>query len=116
MSIDLDKDSIAIEYTSVKNNQGHEVSAAVLTPDLEGELALVYASTIKRLAEYLPSVPLSSIKRGLQAEIANAETLEDMMNVIEDELKFHKSVRMINAYQHEESNEEDVLEAQAHTA
>lgn len=89
--------TISVDYAEV-NQDGQIAQAAVLTPGLEGQLAIVYFETIKRLAGQLPSVPFDKIRTDLRNKLSFCNNLTEMLDIIGDELKFHKSVNLINFY------------------
>jgi len=66
-----------------------------LTPDYERALALVDMDVLHRLTALLPKADLYEIKRGLKVKISAARSIEDMIDMWEDFIAFHKSVNLI---------------------
>ena len=66
-----------------------------LTPDYEIALALVDMDVLHRLTALLPKADLHEIKRGLKVKISAARSIEDMIDMWEDFIAFHKSVNLI---------------------
>ena len=87
--------------TEVKTLQiNDETEAVILVPELSGELAIVYLETLQRITRRLNSVPFGTLKQDLINSISPCSNLEELVDVMEDEIKFHKSVNMINEYKH----------------
>lgn len=74
--------------------------AVILVPKLEGKLAIVDLETIKRLASNLPKVPFETLKQEIIEKLIGSENLEDVVFHMENELKFHKSINMIQNFQY----------------
>jgi hypothetical protein len=71
-----------------------------LTPDHERALALVDLSIVQRLAKLLPTSNLSNIKNTLVDKITfQCHTLEDLVETLEEEVAFHKTVNLLKAYE-----------------
>ncbi len=68
----------------------------VLTPDYERPLAIVDLAVIKRLSSYLPKANLYDIRSAFIDTLNNANDISEYVNVIAEELAFHKSVNLIN--------------------
>lgn len=66
-----------------------------LTPNYERPLALVDMDVLHRLTALLPKADLYEIKRGLKVKISAARSIEDMIDMWEDFIAFHKSVNLI---------------------
>lgn len=66
-----------------------------LTPDYKRALALVDLEVINRLTKLLPKADLYEIKRGLKVKISAARSIEDMIDMWEDFIAFHRSVNLI---------------------
>lgn len=77
---------------------GSDKPAVVLTPKFSGQLAVVDLGVIQRLASFLPEAHFGTIRRDLVAQIERADNLPAMLDIIEDELAFHKSINLITEY------------------
>lgn len=72
--------------------------AVVLTPEFKGAKAIVDLDVIKRLAKMLPLEHFGNVRRDLVTQIEGSNNLPEMLDIIESELAFHKSVNMITEY------------------
>jgi hypothetical protein len=72
--------------------------AALLVPEIKGQLAVVHLPTIKRLASLLPKASLTTIVEEMQVKIANASSLADYAQILEEELAFHQSINLITEW------------------
>lgn len=79
-----------------------EQTAIAMVPALEGQMAIVYLDTIKRLASYLPKANWTEIRDSIISKFHDAIGLEALLEIMEEELKFHKSVNMINEFEPEQ--------------
>jgi hypothetical protein len=77
---------------------GENKEAVLLVPEIEGQLAIVHLATIKRLATYLPQVHISEIKDEMREHISHCRNLEEYVQLLENELAFHKSINLITSY------------------
>jgi len=77
---------------------GREVDAVDFTSAQPREKAIVDLSTLLRVTSMLKAVPLRQIREDLVSAIRETATLENMVQVIEDEAAFHRSVNLINTY------------------
>lgn len=85
------KDTEESKFVDVDGQQ-----VLVLTPDYQRPLALVDLAVIKRLSSYLPKANLYDIRSTFINELNNANDISEYVNVIAEELAFHKSVNLIN--------------------
>jgi hypothetical protein len=73
-------------------------TAISFVPEDSKELAIVPLSVIQRLAKDLPNAPLSSHKHQLKEQILASSTLEDMVQICESFVDFHRTVNLIAEY------------------
>lgn len=85
--------------TITNNGTDERSQAVVLVPKFGGKLAIVDLNTIKRLASLLPSADLTEIKQYFKSRLNATTTLEQYLQVLEEELAFHKSINMITEYE-----------------
>lgn len=83
-------------YVKVQNKNGEHQDVVNLAPGLEGELAIVYLETLQRLTKNLSTTNFRAVKSAMLDMIRECDTLEQMCAVMENELKFHKTVNLIN--------------------
>lgn len=76
--------------------------AVSMVPALEGQLAIVYFDTIMRLASYLPKANWRQIRDEIIQDLQNSAGLENILEIMENEIKFHKSVNIIQEYKPEQ--------------
>lgn len=67
-------------------------------PENSRAIAIVDLKVLKKLVKQLPSVPLTTIKNALANEILDTDTLNELMELLEDEIAFHKSVNDIQEF------------------
>lgn len=85
--------------TITNNGTDERSQAVVLVPKFGGKLAIVDLNTIKRLAAMLPKANLDEIRSDLIHKLRLCSTLDEHLQVIEEELAFHRSVNMITEYE-----------------
>lgn len=83
-------------YVKVQDKNGEHQDVVNLAPGLEGELAIVYLETLQRLTKNLSTTNFRAVKSAMLDMIRECNTLEQMCAVMENELKFHKTVNLIN--------------------
>ncbi len=66
-----------------------------LCPESNRKLAVVDMKVLERLIEFLPSVYLYTIKGNLCSKINSQKSLEGIVEVMEDEIAFRKSVNIM---------------------
>lgn len=92
-----------MEKLEIRNqNTGITVEAVSFVPEVTGELAIVDLRVIKRLASYLPKAPFANIKHTLISKISETTEIEEMVEILEDEIAFRRSVDLITIVQPEE--------------
>jgi hypothetical protein len=84
------------EQVTIKHEDGTTQTVTSLAPGLEGELAIVFLDTLKRLTKNLSTTNFMAIRNAMLDMIRECNTLEEMCAVMENELKFHKTVNLIN--------------------
>lgn len=94
-------------YVKVQNKNGEHQDVVNLAPEMEGELAIVYLSTLKRLTKNLSTTNFRAVKTAMIDMIRECDTLEQMCDVMENELKFHRTVNLINTITKEEVDASD---------
>jgi len=94
-------------YVKVQNKNGEHQDVVNLAPELEGELAIVYLETLQRLAKNLSTTNFRAVKSAMLDMIRECDTLEQMCAVMENELKFHKTVNLINTITKEDVDASD---------
>jgi len=94
-------------YVKVQNKNGEHQNVVNLAPELEGELAIVYLETLQRLAKNLSTTNFRAVKSAMLDMIRECDTLEQMCAVMENELKFHKTVNLINTITKEDVDASD---------
>ena len=87
-----------IQTTTVTDGRGHAQEVPMLVPNFNTVLALVDLGVIQRLAALLPKANFATIRQELAEGVANAKDLDHMLQIIEEELAFHKSVNIITTY------------------
>ena len=83
-------------YDTIVLQDGREVID--LTPSLEGNLAIVHLSVIKRLARVLPQANLQDLKARTYDLIETSQSIEAFFAVLEDEVAFHHTVNLIERF------------------
>ena len=94
-------------YVKVQNKNGEHQDVVNLAPELEGELAIVYLETLQRLTKNLSTTNFRAVKSAMLDMIRECNTLEQMCAVMENELKFHKTVNLINTITKEDVDASD---------
>lgn len=94
-------------YVKVQNKNGEHQDVVNLAPELEGELAIVYLETLQRLTKNLSTTNFRAVKSAMLDMIRECDTLEQMCAVMENELKFHKTVNLINTITKEDVDASD---------
>lgn len=89
-----------VSYSVVTHANGSSMKLPVFNSiDINRPMAIVDLEVIKRLAEGLNSVPLSKIKHKLIESITNnAHSLTMLVQLLEDEVAFHRSINLITEY------------------
>ena len=72
--------------------------AVVLVPENSGPLAVVDLGVLKRLTSLLPSVSFAKILQDLHDAIETKSNVKDLVELLEAEVAFHKSVNLIAEY------------------
>ena len=85
------KDTEESKFVDVDGQQ-----VLVLTPDYQRPSAIVDLAVIKRLASYLPKANVREIIDTFKSNLENAYNIEAYVQMLEEELAFHKSVNLIN--------------------
>lgn len=80
-------------------NNGQEVLNFV--PDNQEQCAIVPFNTIQRLAKMLPKASLRDIKQNMINSIEYTDNLENYVELLSNEVSFHKTINLITAYQPE---------------
>jgi hypothetical protein len=94
-------------YVKVQNKNGEHQDVVNLAPGLEGELAIVYLETLRRLTKNLSATNFRAVKAAMLDMIRECGALEEMCAVMENELKFHKTVNLINTITKEDVDASD---------
>ncbi len=90
-----EKDSkVQDEQSKFVDVDGQQV--LVLTPDYQRPLAIVDLAVIKRLASYLPKADIFDIRSAFIDKLNNTYSIKEYVDVIAEELAFHKSVNLID--------------------
>ena len=63
------------------------------------ELAIVSLNVINKLAALLPQASLGTIKRELREQLDGISTMEQYINVLQNEIDFHRTVNLIQSYE-----------------
>lgn len=66
-----------------------------VTPDYNRPLALVDLNVLHKLTELLPKADFSNIRHNFREQIMNTSNLEQLVQVSEDFIAFHRSVNLI---------------------
>ena len=66
-----------------------------VTPDYNRPLALVDLNVLHKLTELLPKADFSNIRHNFREQIMNTSNLEQLVQVTEDFIAFHRSVNLI---------------------
>lgn len=66
-----------------------------VTPDYNRPLALVDLNVLHKLTELLPKADFSNIRHNFREQIMNTNNLEQLVQVSEDFIAFHRSVNLI---------------------
>lgn len=77
-------------------NLENGTQAINMTPSLEGSLALVHLSVIKRLIANLPVGTLEDTKTKITDRIFSAISLDEVLTVLEEELAFQRTVNVVS--------------------
>jgi hypothetical protein len=77
-------------YVDINGNQVID-----LTPDHNRPLALVDLAVLNKLTELLPKGDFSSIRHNFRTQIMKTSILEELVQVSEDFIAFHRSVNLI---------------------
>ncbi len=78
------------KYINIEGNQVID-----LTPDYNRPLALVDLNVLHKLTELLPKADFSNIRHNFREQIMNTNNLEQLVQVSEDFIAFHRSVNLI---------------------
>lgn len=90
-----EKDSkVQDEQSKFVDVDGQQV--LVLTPDYQRPSAIVDLEVIQRLASYLPKANLDDIRSIFITTLHLANNISEYVDVVAEELAFHKSVNLIN--------------------
>lgn len=73
--------------------------------DITNDLVVVHEDVLKRLVRYLPKSNLTNIKDDLITDIRRSSNLPELVDVLEKEMKFHRSVNLITSVDKEEAEE-----------
>ncbi len=79
--------------------QGKEVIDLLPTSDVQA--ALVDINVVKRLAGLLSTTSFYELKISTMNGIKASNTLEEMINVMKDEVRFHETINLIKAIEPE---------------
>lgn len=90
---------ITIEQNGVKK----EIISFV--PEITEQMALVDLNVLKRITSYLPKVDFFDIKHKVIDQLRATEKLEDFVDIMADEVAFHRSVNLITTYNPEQIKE-----------
>jgi len=93
----------------MKNSKFVDVNGAQvldLTPNHDRALALVDFEIVKRLSSYLPIGDLYDVKRDMINSIHQAETLEDYLKLLEEEVAFHRTINLLQSFYLQDAEEE----------
>lgn len=66
-----------------------------LTPDFDRRLALVDFEVLNKIIEFLPTQGFSMFKTNLKMAIGRTEKLEEIVEICENFVAFHKTVNLI---------------------
>lgn len=76
------------------NGKTQEVLSFI--PELgNGKLAVVDIEVLKRITGYLPQIDFSAYKKEIMSSIVATESLEEVVEFMEREISFHKTVNLI---------------------
>lgn len=66
-----------------------------LTPDFDRRLALIDFEVLNKIIEFLPTQGFSMFKTNLKMAIGRTEKLEEIVEICENFVAFHKTVNLI---------------------
>lgn len=78
------------KYVNIEGNQVID-----LTPDFNRPLALVDITVLNKLTQLLPKGDFGSIRHNLREQIMKTGNLEQLVQVSEDFIAFHRTVNLI---------------------
>jgi len=89
---------------------GHQVID--LTPDYNRPLALVDLTVLNKLTLLLPKNNFSNIRHNFREQLMNTSNLEELVQVSEDFIAFHRTVNLIREITAENVNQIQEIEQQ----